>query len=156
MVTLEEFKKCELIIAKILEVSDHPNAERLYVLKIDTGKEIKQLVAGIRKAYTKEELQGRKIVVVNNLEPAVIRGETSQGMLLAASDEQGLALLSIDKDIALGSPVKWVVILLTFLLPKIKWKTAFFQDKKGRYTGFLNVFGKEKASKGASRQAPGS
>ncbi len=106
MVTLEEFKKCELIIAKILEVSDHPNAERLYVLKIDTGKEIKQLVAGIRKAYTKEELQGRKIVVVNNLEPAVIRGETSQGMLLAASDEQGLALLSIDKDIALGSPVK--------------------------------------------------
>ena len=106
MVTLEEFRNIELIVAKILEVREHPNAERLYVLKIDTGKETKQLVAGIRKAYTKEELIGRRIIVVDNLQPAVIRGEESQGMLLAASDEQGLSLLWLDKDIALGSPVK--------------------------------------------------
>ena len=106
MLNLEEFKKTELIIAQIKEVKDHPNADRLYVLKIDTGKEEKQLIAGIRMAYTKEELIGRKVVLVNNLEPAVIRGEVSQGMLLAASDEKGMSLLSLDKDIALGSIVK--------------------------------------------------
>lgn len=106
MVTLEEFKKVELLIAQIKEVKDHPNADRLYVLKVDTGKEEKQLVAGIRKFYTKEELVGRKIVLVNNLEPAVIRGETSQGMLLAASDLNGLSILTLEKDIAVGSIVK--------------------------------------------------
>ena len=106
MVTLEEFKKLELIIAQITEVKEHPNAERLYVLKVNTGKEVKQLVAGIRKAYTKEELVGRRIVMINNLEPAVIRGEESQGMLLAASDENGLSLLGVEKEIALGSVVK--------------------------------------------------
>ena len=106
MVTIEEFKKSELIIAVIKEAKEHPNADRLYVLKVDTGKEEKQLVAGIRQAYTKEELIGRKVVLVNNLEPAVIRGEQSQGMLLAASDGNGLSLLTLDKDIALGSIVK--------------------------------------------------
>ncbi len=106
MVTLEDFKKVELVVAKILEVREHPNADRLYVLKVDTGKETKQLVAGIRKAYPKEELVGRRVIVVNNLQPAVIRGEESQGMILAASDEQGLSVLGLDKEIALGSIVK--------------------------------------------------
>ena len=106
MVTIEEFKKSELIIAVIKEAKEHPNADRLYVLKVDTGKEEKLLVAGIRQAYTKEELIGRKVVLVNNLEPAVIRGEQSQGMLLAASDGNGLSLLTLDKDITLGSIVK--------------------------------------------------
>ena len=106
MVTLDDFKKIELVVAKVLEAKDHPNADRLYVLKIDTGKEVKQLIAGIRKFYTKEELIGRRIIVVNNLQPAVIRGEESQGMMLAASDEQGLSVLGLDKEIALGSPIK--------------------------------------------------
>ena len=106
MATLEEFKKIELIIAQIKEVKDHPNADRLYVLKVETGAGEKQLVAGIRKTYSKEELVGRRIVMINNLEPAVIRGEESQGMLLAASDENGMSILGIDKEIALGSTVK--------------------------------------------------
>ena len=106
MITIDEFKKIELVIAQIKEVKDHPNADRLYVVKIDTGQGEKQLVAGIRKFYTKEELIGKKVIVVNNLEPAVIRGETSQGMLLAASDENAMSILSLDKDIALGSIVK--------------------------------------------------
>ena len=106
MVSIEEFKKTELIVAQIKDAKEHPNADRLYVLSVDTGKEIKQLVAGIRKFYTKEQLVGRRIVMVNNLEPAVIRGEQSQGMLLAASDENGMSILGLDKDIALGSPVK--------------------------------------------------
>jgi len=106
MVTIEEFKKIEIIIAQIKEVSDHPNADRLYIVKIDTGKEEKQLVAGIRKSYTKEELVGRRVVVINNLEPAVIRGEKSEGMILVASDENGMAILAPDKNVALGSIVK--------------------------------------------------
>ena len=106
MVTLEDFKKFELIVAQIKEVKEHPNADRLYVLKVDTGKEVKQLVAGIRKAYPKEELVGRRVVMINNLEPAVIRGEESQGMILAASDDNGLAVLGVEKEIALGSSVR--------------------------------------------------
>lgn len=106
MVKIEEFKKLELIIAQIKEVKEHPNADRLYVLKVDTGGEEKQLVAGIRKFYTKEELIGRKVIIINNLEPAVIRGETSNGMVLAASDENGMSILTVDKDIKIGSVVK--------------------------------------------------
>ena len=106
MVKLEDFKKLELIVAQIKEVKDHPNADRLYVLKVDTGKEIKQLVAGIRRAYSKEELIGRRIAMINNLEPALIRGEESQGMILAASDENNLSVLGVEKDISLGSMVK--------------------------------------------------
>ncbi|MDP2653636.1 MAG: methionine--tRNA ligase subunit beta [Candidatus Omnitrophota bacterium] len=106
MVTIEEFKKLELVIAQIKEVQEHPDADRLYVLKVDTGKEIKQLVAGIRKSYTKEELIGRRVVVVNNLQPAVIRGQESQGMVLAATDEAGITVLKPDRDVALGSIVK--------------------------------------------------
>ena len=106
MVNIEDFKKLELIIAEIKEVKDHPNADRLYVLKIDTGKEERQLVAGIRKSYTKEQLLGRQIVIIGNLEPATIRGEISQGMLLAASDSEGVAILSLERKVALGSGVK--------------------------------------------------
>lgn len=106
MATIEEFKKIELIVAQVKEVKEHPNADRLYVVQVDTGKDIRQVVAGIRKAYTPDQLLGRRVVLVANLEPAVIRGETSNGMLLAASDETGMSLLMPDKDIALGSIVK--------------------------------------------------
>ncbi len=106
MISMEEFKKTELIVAQIKEVKEHPNADRLYVLQVDTGRDVRQIVAGIRKAYTPEQLIGRRIIIVANLEPAVIRGETSNGMLLAASDTNGMGLLSPDKEIALGSMVK--------------------------------------------------
>ncbi|MDO8675644.1 MAG: hypothetical protein Q7K71_05990 [Candidatus Omnitrophota bacterium] len=106
MATIEEFRKVELIVAQIKEVKEHSNADRLYVVQVDTGKDVRQVVAGIRKAYTPEQLVGRRVILVANLEPAVIRGETSNGMLLAASDENGMALLMPDKDVALGSIVK--------------------------------------------------
>ena len=106
MATIEEFRKIELIVARIKEVKEHSNADRLYVVQVDTGKDVRQVVAGIRKAYTPEQLVGRRVILVANLEPAVIRGETSNGMLLAASDENGMALLMPDKDVALGSVVK--------------------------------------------------
>ena len=105
MVTIEDFKKLEIIVAQIKEVKDHPNADRLYVLKVDTGKEEKQLVAGIRQAYSKDQLVGRQIVMINNIEPATIRGEKSEGMLLAAKDDKGLSLVGVDRTMILGSAV---------------------------------------------------
>lgn len=106
MVNIEEFQKLELIIAQIKDVKEHPNADRLYVMKVDTGNEERQLVAGIRPSYTPEELVGKRVVIVANLEPATIRGEESQGMILAASDENGHSILSPEKDVALGSRVR--------------------------------------------------
>ena len=106
MASLEDFKKIELVVALIKEVKEHPNADRLYVLQVDTGKDVRQIVACVRKAYTPEQLVGRRIILIANMEPAVIRGEVSNGMLLAASDETGMALLAPDKDMALGSIVK--------------------------------------------------
>ena len=106
MISFSEFKKMEIVVAQIKEVKEHPNADKLYLVKIDTGTEEKQLVAGIRQSYTKDELIGRKVIVVNNMEPAVIRGEESKGMILAASDEKGIAILMVDRDIKIGSIVK--------------------------------------------------
>ena len=103
MITIDDFRKLDFRVAQIKEIKEHPNADKLYLVQVDVGGELKQLVAGIRKAYTKEELVGKKIIIVNNLEPAPIRGETSNGMLLAASDSQGMAVLTIDKEVALGS-----------------------------------------------------
>ena len=106
MVSIEDFKKFEIIVAQIKEAEDHPDADRLYVLKVDTGSEVKQLVAGIRGSYSIDELIGRKIVIINNLEPATIRGQESKGMLLAVGDEQGTSLLAPDRDIPLGSVIR--------------------------------------------------
>lgn len=106
-IKIEDFAKLDLRVATVEEVAPHPNADRLYVLKIKVGDEHKQIVAGVRKFYGIDELRGRKIVVVNNLEPSVIRGVESNGMLLAAStaDKAVLALVSPDRQIDDGSRV---------------------------------------------------
>jgi len=106
MVTFEEFKKLELKVAKIKEVRDHPNADKLYVVIIDLGDKTKQIVAGIKSAYKKEDLVGREVVVVDNLEPAVLRGEESQAMLLAVQDDKGIAIIAPDREVEIGSIVK--------------------------------------------------
>jgi methionyl-tRNA synthetase len=103
VVSFEDFKKINIKIAKILSVEEHPDAERLYVLKIDIGEEQPcQIVAGIKTAYEKEELVGKKILVVANLQPAVIRGVESNGMLLAARVDDKPVVISPDKDIPVG------------------------------------------------------
>ncbi len=84
----------------------HPNAERLYLIKIDGGEEERQLVAGLRPFYEPDELVGKTIVVVWNLEPARIRGEVSQGMLLAAQEGDTVSVLSPDKPISPGQQVR--------------------------------------------------
>lgn len=106
MATYEDFKKLEFKIAKIKEVSDHPNADRLYVIIVEVGDKTKQVIAGIRNFYKKEDLIGREVVLVDNLDPAILRGVESQGMLLAASDDKGISIVMPDREVALGSIVK--------------------------------------------------
>jgi len=106
MVTLEEFKRLELKVAKIKEVTDHPNADKLYVIIIDLGDRTKQIVAGIKGSYKPEDLVGKEVVVVDNLEPAVLRGVESQAMLLATGDENGMAIIKPEREVSVGSIVK--------------------------------------------------
>jgi methionine--tRNA ligase beta chain len=105
-VAYEHFAQLDLRVARVLEAREHPNANKLLLLKIKVGEVEKQIVAGIRGHYEPAVLVGRLIVVVNNLAPAVIRGEESNGMLLAASDDTGVVLLQPDRQIAEGSKVK--------------------------------------------------
>ena len=106
MITFNDFKKVELKVGEILEVSDVLNADKLYLLKVDTGEE-RTLVAGIKKHYSKKELIGKKIIVVCNLEEKELKGIKSQGMLLAASDDdkENVVLLTVDKEIENGSRI---------------------------------------------------
>ena len=85
-----------LRVAQVLEAAFHPKADKLLVLKLDVGDHQRQVVAGIRSCYAPEELVGRKIVVVANLKPAKLRGEESQGMLLAASEGEIISVLAPD------------------------------------------------------------
>ncbi len=93
----------DLRVAKIMEVREHPNADRLYILKLKIGHEDRQLVAGLRKHYSADELTGRKIIVICNLKPARIRGEVSNGMLLAADDGNSVRFLTVDDSTEDGS-----------------------------------------------------
>ena len=105
-ISFDHFKKIDLRVAEIKSCEDVPGADRLYKLTIDVGEE-RQIVAGIKGHYTREELVGKKIAVVTNLEPRTIRGLTSHGMLLAASDSEkkSVVLLTIDKEIPNGSSI---------------------------------------------------
>jgi len=106
MPTLDDFKQFDFKVAQIESVEPHPNADKLLILKLRVGDVEKQIVAGIRLHYTPEELVGKKIVIINNLEPAVIRGVESQGMLLAASDETSLSLVTPERAVSSGARVK--------------------------------------------------
>lgn len=105
--TIDEFAKVQLRTGKVIEASAHPKADRLLVLKVDIGSEIRQIVAGIAKFYNPQDLVGKTIVIVANLKPAKLRGVESQGMLLAAStdDDSVLRLVTVDGDIAPGSAI---------------------------------------------------
>jgi len=107
LITIDDFRTIELRVATITAAAPHPNADRLVVLTIDLGAETRQLVAGIRAHYAPEDLIGKQIVVVANLQPATLRGVESQGMLLAASDAEGrLSLLTPERPVSTGAQVK--------------------------------------------------
>lgn len=106
MISFDVFSQVELRIGKIKEVDVHPNADKLYVLKVDLGEKEVGIVAGLRPYYQPEELLGKLVVVVANLEPRVVRGVESQGMILAAGGKETTAILMPEKEVEIGSSVK--------------------------------------------------
>jgi len=105
MISIDEFRKLELKVATIKRVEPHPNADKLLVLQIDLGSAERQIVAGIKSHYAPEELVGKQVVVVANLETAKLRGVESQGMLLAASDSDRIVILTPEKRVTPGAKV---------------------------------------------------
>ena len=104
-VSIKDFEKLDFRVGEIKSAEDHPNADKLLVLKVDVGEEI-QLVAGIKNHYSKDELIGKQIIVFTNLEPAVLRGVKSEGMLLAAEDGDKVVLISPEKNVGVGSRIR--------------------------------------------------
>ena len=106
IISYEEFKKIDLRVGKIIDAEPVSGTDKLLKLKVNLGKEIRTIVAGVRKHYSAEDILGKKIVIVYNLKPRKIRGIESQGMLLAAVDNHNVVLLTVDKDITEGSKVQ--------------------------------------------------
>lgn len=104
-ITMDDFKKIDLRVAKILAAERVPGTDKLLTLKVTLGVEERQLVAGIAQDYPPEELIGKQLIVVANLEPAVIRGVQSQGMLLAAMSQGRVILATMDAETEPGSKI---------------------------------------------------
>ncbi|MBI5148150.1 methionine--tRNA ligase subunit beta [Candidatus Pacearchaeota archaeon] len=107
-IKFDDWQKLDLRVAKILDVQQHPNADKLYLLDVDLGSEKRKLVAGLKQHYKPEELKGKLCVVFCNLEPATIRGVKSEGMILAAvsKDEKTVKIISPSEKIELGARVR--------------------------------------------------
>jgi methionyl-tRNA synthetase len=106
LIGIEDFMKVDLRVGKIVSAERVEKSEKLVKLKVDIGTETRQVVAGIGKSYTPEELSGKTIVIVANLKPAKLMGIESQGMLLAASNGDLLAVATFDRETKAGSRVK--------------------------------------------------
>ena len=105
-IPFEEFQKVELRVAKVLSAEKVEKSNKLLRLQIDLGTETRQLVAGIAQQYTPESVVGRHIIVVANLEPRVVFGVESQGMLLAASSPEGPVLLRPEREVPPGTGIR--------------------------------------------------
>ena len=106
-ISFDDFMKVKLRIGKVLEADNHPNADKLIVLKVDLGDEQRQLCAGLKGYYEPQQLVGKNLVIVTNLAPRMMRGIESNGMLLAAStpDHEQVIVLTTDADVPPGSGV---------------------------------------------------
>lgn len=105
-ITIDDFDKLDIRLATIESVEDHPNADRLYVLNIKMGTEKRVICSSIKENYTKEDLEGKQILVLANLKPTKLRGVLSEGMLLAAEDENGkLSLATTMEELASGASI---------------------------------------------------
>lgn len=102
-INFEEFKKVELRVARVLGAERVEGSEKLLKLQVDLGSEQRQIIAGIGKAYAPENLIGKEIMIVANLEPRMLMGLESQGMVLAASGEGGPVILFPEKDVVPGA-----------------------------------------------------
>ncbi|MDY6773580.1 MAG: class I tRNA ligase family protein, partial [Candidatus Nanohaloarchaea archaeon] len=105
-ISFDEFQELDLRTGTITGVEDHPNADRLYVMQVDVGGETKQSVAGLVDHYEPEELEGKSVVVVNNLETSELRGKESECMVLAADKEENVVLLQPEEEVEDGIEVR--------------------------------------------------
>jgi methionyl-tRNA synthetase len=106
-ITIDDFKKVELKVAKVISVEKVPKSDKLLKIQISLGEEQRQVIAGIAQHYSPDDLIGKKVVVVVNLQPAKLMGQESNGMLLAASDDDGhLSVLTVARDMIEGSKIK--------------------------------------------------
>ncbi len=105
-ISIDDFAKVALTVAEIISAERVPKADKLLKILVSLGTENRQVVAGIALSYSPEDLPGKKIIIVSNLKPAKLRGIDSQGMLLAAANGDSLSLLTVDRDIPAGTPVR--------------------------------------------------
>jgi methionyl-tRNA synthetase len=105
-ISIDDFFKVELRVARVLAAEPVKGADKLLKLQLDLGSETRQVVSGIAKFYTPDQMVGRKVICVTNLKPVKLRGELSQGMILAASQGDQLTLATVAEDIPVGSIVK--------------------------------------------------
>jgi len=106
LITFDDFQKIHLKVAEVLEAEKVAKSEKLLKLKVSLGSEQRQILAGIAKHYSPEELVGKKVVIVANLKPAKLMGMESQGMVLAVEGEGKLNLLNIDPSVPNGTRAK--------------------------------------------------
>jgi methionyl-tRNA synthetase len=106
-ISFGDFQKVDIRVGEIKSVDEIPGADKIYKLIVDIGGEERILVAGIKQFYTHEDLPGKKVLVLTNLEPKTIRGVESHGMVLCAhtEDRSQLVCTTVEKDIAAGSKV---------------------------------------------------
>lgn len=97
-IVFEDFQKVRMVVAKVMDAQNHPNADRLLVLTVDTGSDERTLVAGVAQYYKPEDLKGKKIIIVKNLKPVKLRGILSRGMILAASGPDGRPYIPVVPD----------------------------------------------------------
>lgn len=105
MINFEDFVKIDLRIGKIIEAEKVEGSSKIIRTAVDLGEERKQILAGIGKFYTPEELINKIVIVVANLSPKKIMGMDSEGMILAVKDDNNLSLLGVDKEIKIGSKI---------------------------------------------------
>lgn len=103
---IEEFEKLDLRVGKVINAQKVPGKDKLLVLQVDIGTETRTVVAGIAQEFAPEELVGKQLVLVANLEPKRIGGVVSHGMILAAGDEKALALVTLDREVPPGTKVR--------------------------------------------------
>lgn len=111
MITIDDFSKVELKVGTVVEAEEIEGSEKLIKLKVDLGKDppaggSRQILAGIKKWYKVEDLVGKQVVVVANLEPKIMMGLESQGMMLAADSDDGPIFLTVPKQVSPGTKIR--------------------------------------------------
>jgi methionine--tRNA ligase beta chain len=105
MITFEDFEKIDLRLAEIISAERVEGSDKLLKIEVSLNEEKRQIITGIGKSYNPEELVGKSVVIIVNLEPRILMGLTSQGMILAVKDEENLSVLTADKKIKSGTKI---------------------------------------------------